>query len=333
MTDPTDQTEDFSVEPAHAEPRLKHLPISIFAIIMGLSGLTLATERLEKTHNMGHGISPFLLGVTSVVFLVLLIIYGLKCVRFSDDVKAEWKHPVRLAFFPAISISVILVATAALPFNTGLAHTLWLVGASLHILATLLIVNAWINRPSFEAPHLNPAWFIPAVGNVIVPIAGSGLGYMELSWFFFATGMLFWLVLLTLVFNRLIFHKPMPARLVPTLMILVAPPAVAFVAYMKLTGTLDPFGRVLYGAVILFALIVLTQVPKLIKLPFALSWWAYSFPLAAMVIATFVMHEATKIAGYAFLANCLYGLLLAVIAGLLVRTAMAISRHEICQPE
>jgi tellurite resistance protein len=34
-------------------------------------------------------------------------------------------------------------------------------------------------------------------------------------------------MLLTLVFNRIIFHDPLPGKLQPTLVILIAPPAVA----------------------------------------------------------------------------------------------------------
>lgn len=54
---------------------------------------------------------------------------------------------------------------------------------------------------------LTLAWFIQVVGNVLVPVAGVPLGFVDVSWFFFSIGMFFWLILMTLVFNRMIFHQ------------------------------------------------------------------------------------------------------------------------------
>ena len=43
----------------------------------------------------------------------------------------------------------------------------------------------------------NP-WFIPVVGNIIVPIAGVDDAPAEVSWFFFSFGLIFWIALFTL---------------------------------------------------------------------------------------------------------------------------------------
>ena len=316
-----------------AEPRLKHFPISFFALVMGLSGLTLATERLEKTLGVAHGISLLLLVVAALVFAVLAVFYGLKVVRYFDAVKWEWNHPVRIAFFPAVSISIILLATAALPFSARVAFVWWTIGATLHLIGTLSVVSAWISHRTFETPHLNPAWFIPAVGNVLVPLVGGQFGYVEMSWFFFAVGLTFWIVLLTLVFNRLIFHAPLPERLFPTLVILIAPPAVAFVSYLRLENELDPFARILYYAAVLFFLVLVIQLPRLIRLPFALSWWAYSFPLAALTVATLLMAEKTNSGGLELFGYGLFAFLVAVIAILIWFTVKAIANHKVCVPE
>jgi tellurite resistance protein len=152
------------------------------------------------------------------------------------------------------------------------------------------------------------------------------------SWLFLSVGLLFWIVLLTIVFNRLIFHHPMPPHLLPTLCILIAPPAVAFLAYESLAGEVDGFARLLYYPAVVFFLLVAIQVPRLVKLPFALSWWAYSFPLAALTVATFVMAEKTGLAVFAAGGIALYALLLGVVGWLVVRTVVAIRRHGICKP-
>ena len=267
------------------------------------------------------------------VFCVIALLYLAKAVKYPQAVVQEWKHPVRIAFFPAVSISILLIATALHAHGIEAARGLWMIGAALQAVLTVSVISGWISHRAFEVGQLTPAWFIPAVGNVVVPVAGARLGYVELSWFFFATGMVFWVVLLTLVFNRLIFHNPIPAKLFPTLVILIAPPAVAFLAYVNLTGQIDSFARILINAGYLFTLLIVVQVPKLARLPFALPWWALSFPLAAMTIASFLFARMTGSGAHEAIGWVLLVVLVSVVLKLVVRTALAISRNEICVPE
>jgi tellurite resistance protein len=153
------------------------------------------------------------------------------------------------------------------------------------------------------------------------------------SWFFFSVGIVFWLILLTLIFNRLIFHNPLAGRLFPTMVILIAPPAVGFIAYTRLVGDIDPFARVLYYAAVMFAVLLLTQLPKMARLSFALSWWAYSFPIAALTIATFLYAEMTHSDWHRYAGYGAFAILGLVIMLLLVRTIVAITGAEICEPE
>nr|WP_319484385.1 SLAC1 anion channel family protein [uncultured Cohaesibacter sp.] len=318
---------------ARTPSRLEHFPNAFFAMVMGLAGFTLATERIEKSLGVEHSISLFLLIFTGIVFALLLGFYLAKAVRYPEAILWEWNHPVRLCFFPAASIGLILMGTALAPFSPQLSFGFWAVGAALHLLGTLAVLSTWIGHRNFELMHLNPAWFIPVVGNILVPIAGARLGYIEISWFFFAIGILFWIVLLTLVFNRLVFHNPLPQRLLPTLMILIAPPAVGFVSFVTMTGEISPFSRVLYYTGVFFFLIILLQLPKLSRISFAMSWWAYSFPMAALTISTLLYAEKIQSAFHEKLGLVLFALLVLVIIGLLVRTARAILGNEICQPE
>jgi tellurite resistance protein len=253
--------------------------------------------------------------------------------RHPAAVSAEWHHPVRLAFFPTITISLLLMATAIHGYRPDLALPIWLVGVAGQGVLTVAVISGWISHRAFEVGHLTPAWFIPAVGNVIVPLAGASLGWVEISWLFFSAGMIFWLILLVLVFNRLIFHAPIPARLFPTLVILIAPPAVAFVSYVRLVGGVDAFAHMLLSGAYVFAILVLVQVPKLMRLPFALSWWALSFPLAALTVASFVYGRAQDSTAHLVIGVLVLVTLSLVVLGLLWRTGLAILRDEICRPE
>ncbi len=326
------QTEPQVAAPA-VHSRLEHFPIGFFAVVMGLAGLTLATLRFEHATGAGQIASKAFLAVTIAAFVAIAVTYVVKALRHPAAVRGDWNHPVRISFIPAISIGVVLIGTAALPIWPALGAPAWMIGSALHLVVTLAVVSAWISHRAFEAVHLNPAWFIPAVGNILVPIAGMRLGYTEVSWFFFSVGILFWIVLVTLVFNRLIFHAPLPERLMPTLMILVAPPAVGFVAWTALQGGLDPFGRILYYGGVLFALIFATQIGKVSRLPFMITWWAYSFPLAALTISTFVYADLAGLAAARMIAYVLYGLLALAIAVLVARTVAGLANGQLMKPE
>lgn len=319
----------------HTAPaaRIVHYPVTFFAIGMGMMGLTLATRAAEHALDLPRLASPWVLALSVFLLCAVAIGYAVKAIAHPAEVKAEWNHPVRIAFFPAISISLLLLATALLEPAPQIAHVVWLAGTALQGVLALSVISAWIGHRPFQPGQLTPAWFIPAVGNVIVPLAGARLGYMEISWLFFSGGLIFWVVLLTLVVNRLMFHDPLPGRMVPTLMILVAPPAVAFTAWLRLNTEVGPFGHFLLSAAYVFALIVATQAAKFRKMPFALSWWALSFPLAALSIASFGYAEAAGSAPHRLIGLGLLALLGAVVIGLILRTALAIRAGEICLPE
>lgn len=319
----------------HTAPavRIAHYPVTFFAIGMGMMGLTLAIRGAEHAFGLSRLVSPWVLGLSVVLLCAVAVGYAAKALAHPAEIKVEWKHPVRIAFFPAISISLLLLAAALLEPMPQMAHVVWLVGTALQGVLALSVISAWIGHRALQPGQLTPARFIPAVGNVIVPLAGARLGYTEISWLFFSGGLVFWVVLLTLVVNRLMFHDPLPGKMVPTLMILVAPPAVAFTAWLRLNGEVGPFGHFLLSAAYVFALIVATQLGRFRAIPFALSWWALSFPLAALTIASFGYAEAANSGAHRLIGLSLLSVLLAVVMGLLLRTGLAIRAGSICLPE
>lgn len=312
------------------QSRLKNFPIAWFSTVMGMSGLSIAWNRAEYFFNPGFCLSSMLLGLTTLWFLVLTAIYATKIARYPADVIAEIRQPVKLAFFPTFPISLILLSIGYLQPAPDTSFWLWTLGTLLQLGLTLYVLSSWIHHDQYEISHLNPAWFIPVVGNILVPIAGMHHATPEISWLFFSLGLFLWPVLTAIIFYRLIFHTALPERLLPTLFIFIAPPAVGFISWFNLTGGLDSFGRLLYSVAIVFTLLLFSQINRFRRIPFFLSWWAYSFPMAAMTIATFLMARATGQAIYAWIGEGLTALLSILIAMLLWLTIRAVSRREIC---
>ncbi|MBK1703713.1 SLAC1 anion channel family protein [Halochromatium glycolicum] len=313
--------------------RLRHFPASFFAMVMGLAGLTISWEKAQQILQLELGLVPWLLAFTAAVFVLIALLYGAKLVLHRDAVLEELRHPVRLNFFPTLSISLLLLSIALLSSRPQLSLVLWAVGAATQLALTLYIVGDWMHGTRFQVHHLNPSWFIPAVGNVLVPIAGVPLGFVDLSWFYFSAGFLLWSVLMISVFYRVLFHHPLEARLMPTLFILIAPPAVGFIAYSRLVDELDVFAHALYFAALFLTLLLLVQAPRFLRLRFYLSWWAYSFPLAAVSIAMMVMYERTGTVLHRDLAIGLLMMLSGIVLLLLVSTVTAVLQRRICVPE
>ncbi len=319
--------------PPQTISRLKSFPISWFAMIMGLSGFSIAWMRAEHILHLPFAVSPILLSVTIALFAGLTAVYLLKIIRYPEAVQGEINHPVKIAFLPTFSISLILLSIALLQGSTAVSFWFWAVGTCLHFIFTLYILSSWVHQNKYEIKHLNPAWFIPVVGNILVPIAGVQHAPMEISWFFFSIGLFFWPVLTGIIFYRLIFHQSLPERFIPTLFIFIAPPSVALLSWYNLTGTIGEFGLILYYVALFFFILVAVQAKYFIKIKFFLSWWAYSFPIAALTIATLLM---AKESGRSLFTWCGAGLLAALtllVILLVLQTAKAVSQKTICVEE
>ena len=320
------------VEP-HSEERLAHLPVSIFSTVMGLTGLAIAWQKASNALGIPASVWQSIACIASALFLGLILTYAVKLIRFPQEVAMEWRHPVRVNFFPTISICLLLISIVWLETAPPVSLFFWVAGTLIHLAFTFAILSSWMYHTHYDIKHANPAWFIPVVGNLFVPICGVHFAPPELGWFFFSIGMVFWIVLMTIVFYRIFFHEPIQARLMPTLFILLAPPAVGFIAYGSLVPQLDGFARVLYYTAIFLTLLLGSNVLGFIRGGFFLSSWAYSFPLAAMSIASFAMAKRSGMEFFQWVGATILVVVSLIIIVLITKTIGAIRRRAICVAE
>ena len=319
---------------AGTSSKLLHFPVAFFAMIMGTLGLTLAWQKAVVVLGVPAIVPHLLLSFSAIVFASIVIAYLLKIIRHASAVINEFNHPIKMSFFPAFSIGMILMSIATLEVSAELSRFLWVLGSTLQLLFTLNVLTRWIHHPGFQIAHSTPAWFIPVVGNILVPIAGVEHGFYEVSWFFFSIGIVYWIVLKTLIFNRIIFHEPLPERLLPTLFILIAPPAVGFLSYLKLNhNEVDSFARILFYTASFLVLLLTTQFARFSRIQFFMSWWAYSFPLAAFTIATQIMFSKTGSPVFGILSYLMLIIVSCVVLLLLYKTLKAVISGQVFQPE
>lgn len=311
---------------------IAYFPIGLFASVMGLSGLSIAYQRFEQIFDVRLGIGQLLLVVSYVVFSAAGLIYLGKLLLHTRQAAEEFNHPVKVSFFPAISISLLLLSVASLEVWREAAQYVWVCGAVAQLVFTIVIMSRWL-RGSIEITNANPAWFIPVVGNIIVPIAGVDFAHKEIGWFFFSIGLFFWFVMVTVLFQRLIFYKPLPPKLLPTLFILAAPPAVGFIAYVRLTGEMDVFARILFYIAVFFVILLFSMARSFAGMKFFVSWWAYTFPLCAVTIASILAYKLTGLVLLAWLAKLLLVVTTLIVGTVALKTLQAFGNKSVCIPD
>ena len=313
--------------------RLKNFPIMMFAIIMGLSGLTIVYEKAHELFGMPSIIGTCLLTLDVTIFSIIALLYLSKSLKYFSEVKKEFIHPVRVNFFAAVSISFLLISIAFHPVNKDIAYYCFMIGMILQTFFTFKIISFWINK-NLELHHSNPAWFIPIVGNVLVPVAGNGFIDSNLLMYYFSIGMFFWIILTAILINRIIFHHQLADKFLPTLFIFIAPPAIAFIAYIKMNGgEFDMFASALYNLALFFIFLLLFMYKNFLNLKFFISWWAFTFPLTAVTIASMLAYKLTHIAIYSYLAYFFMILSTLVVLFVAVKTVQHMFKGEICIEE
>ena len=310
-------------------PRLMHFPIMMFAIVMGLSGLTLMYQKAALWLGFPSHIATILTTIDTLIFTIISLTYFIKLLLYPNSVKAEITHPVRLNFFAAFSISLLLLASIYHEINLHVATVFWYFGAVFQTFFTFYTISFWFNQ-TMDIQHSNPAWFIPIVGNVIVPIGGFGIVDTAILLYFFCVGIFFWVIFLAIIINRIIFHHQLAEKFLPTLFIFIAPPAIGMVSYVKITAHFDLFANFLYNIGLFFTLLLLFMGKNFTKLKFFISWWAFTFPLAAMSIASLLAYHHTKSPAYAYISYGLIWITTSIVMLVGVQTVRYIRKKEIC---
>lgn len=316
--------------------QLEYLPVALFGSVMGLSGLSVAWRLAAARYGAPQWVQAAIAVLAVLAFAAVGTAYLVKAVAAPDAVRAEFRHPIAGNLFGTMIISLLLlpivIAPIPSPLALPIAQGMWIIGAVAMIGFAWLIIDRWMGNRQ-QVTHATPAWIVPVVGLLDVPLALPGLGLPPLPGLMIAClaiGMFFAVPLFTMVFSRLLFETPLPEGLQPTLLILVAPFAVGFSTYVATTGTVDLFAEALYSLTLFLLTVLLGRLRLVLRCcPFRVSWWAVSFPLAASAATAVRFADARPGLFTDAIALTLLVLASAVIAGLLVRTLVGVTRGEL----
>lgn len=309
-----------------------HLPLPLFAVPMGIGGLGLAWREAGHTLGAPVAVGEALLALTGLFWLLIAGLHIARSLRHPEMLAADLKHPIRSAFVGAVTIGAMIVAGGLIPHAPGLASGLWLVAVVFHLGIGVWTVRGLLTAPR-EAATLTPPLLIPLVGNILAPVFGAKLGYTDLSWVLFGLGSLLWVLVQPSIINRIATGPTMPDRLRPTLVILLAPPAVGSLALANLTGGFGPAASAVFGLAAFFAAVLLTLTPIFLRIPFAMSWWGYTFPSAAFAVATVAFGHGHPSTAMTIVSWTVLALATAIVTTVTAVTLRAAARGELLLPE
>lgn len=301
---------------------------------MGVSGLCLAWRQASRQFGMSPWIDGAVGGIAIAIFFLLCLAYAAKALIHPQAVRNEFRHPIAGNFFGTASIAVLLISSVVAPLSGSASQALWVLGAASTFALAFTLVSRLL-RGKVDAGHALPAWLIPGVATLDVVVAGGTAPQAwarELNLISLAVGTMVALVFFTMIMSRLIHHhEKLASEMVPSLMILIAPFEVGFLAYTNFFQRVDTFAAMLFyfGLFIFLALVF-----KVFRrgIPFAAGWWALSFPVAALSNAALRYADHVRWLPVTVLAIATLAFLSVLIAVLLVRTTQILLDGRLLGP-
>ncbi|MDM3886831.1 SLAC1 anion channel family protein [Pseudomonas sp. BCRC 81390] len=262
---------------------IKNLPINLFGSVMGLAGLSLAWRLSGQYFAIGGELGEAIGAFAGLVFVLLTLGYLTKWFKHPEAVRGEFNHPVASNFFGTVTIALLLLSAVVAPYSPLVGEALWVVGSVLTVLLAVLVISRLLSGAQ-DTLNAVPVWLIPGVATLDIAVTGAHMPMVwaaEFNLFALAVGAVLALVFYTRIFSRLVHQAPLAKGMVPSLMVLIAPFEVGFLAYTNVFGEIDRFSSVLFYFG-LFLFVVLSFKVFRRDVPFAPSWWAISFPIAAL---------------------------------------------------
>lgn len=261
------------------------IPVSFFAMVMGLFGLGNCWRTAAKLWQLSAIVSEVILAIALILWLIFLVGYIYKWCYYREASIAEWHHPIQGFFFPVLPISTLLMALTIAPYSNSIAQMLFGLGATGQVSFSLYRTDLWPIGRSWRT-RLMPAAYFPLVGsNLVSSIVASTLGYRGLASLFLSIGVVAWLRLEPAMWRWIYARRELPQPLRPSLGIQLAPPVLSGLAYLNLTeGPPDLILWLLFGYGLLQSGMLLWVSSWIRQQAFAPSYWAFTFSTAALAL-------------------------------------------------
>ncbi len=253
--------------------------------------------------------------------------------------------------FMTVGAGTLLVGHDLIGMRAAIAVDLilWTLGTVGGLLASAAVPYLMFTRHELTSESTFGSWLMPVVPPMVSAATGAALiahvpaGQARLSlllacYAMFGLSLVASLITITLVWSRLAYHRVGPARLVPTLWIVLGPLGQSITAANLLANVApgvirEPYATtlqatgILYGvpvwgfAALWFAIAAaITLRTARSGLPFSLTWWSFTFPVGTFVTGTSELATHSGAGALAWIAVALYVFLLGAWVTVATRT-------------
>lgn len=285
-----------------------------FAAVMGTGIVATAAVGLPVHHAVIDVFARFIWLLAASLLLILITVNVRQWIRRPSTARAHLNDPVLSHFYGAPAMALMTVGAGALlvgrdligtPAAMAVSMTLWIAGTVLGLWTTVAVPRRM--HHTYRGPAFG-GWLMPVVPPMVSAAAGGGLvPYLPASlhtpmrltcWALFAIALAASLPLIALIVRNVATGRLGTAATIPTLFIVVGPLGQSATA----AQTLAPHGTfaVAYGVPVLAAAAVwlivaatLTARTARQDMPFALTWWSFTFPVGTVVTGTSGIAAAT----------------------------------------
>ena len=257
---------------------------NLFGISFGITGLAQAWGSAARYFDVPTTPSDVFFVVAAVTYSATLILYVGDVTR-TRRARTELEDPISSPFIVLLGLVPMLLGVAL----AGRAHDLGVAVFAVSLVFTIgvggLMVGQWVVS-GVPIDQWHPGYYLPtAAGGYLGALSSAALGFGDLAIVLFGYGTLSWLLLGSLPLQRALTPPRLPEPLVPTLAILVAPPAVAGVAWFEMNGNrVDAVALALGGYAVLMVLVQVRAVPTFRTVRFGAGYWAFSFSYAVVTV-------------------------------------------------
>lgn len=303
------------------------IPLGTLGIPLGLAGLAGAWGAISEYLGVPGAISEVVWIAAAVSWIWLIIAHTVRGARSNERLIDQLRHPAQGPLAALVPVVGMLLGAHL--------HVYWVAGGLVLTIASIVaaalyggwMLSFWLSG-NLKLESVHGGYFVPLVSaGLVAAIAAEEINLVPLAIASLAVGAFFWVVVFTLLFARMAFRSELPAPLLPSLAIIVAPPAVAGMGWFALSGEVGgPVGLSLAGLTAVFALVQLALVPRFLKLPFSLGFWSFTFPYAATVSYAADWLNATRPAGWEAIIVALVSVVTLFILTIAARSIILVAR-------
>lgn len=345
---PVVPSRSFLREIEHPSHVFRHIGPNWFAAVMGTGILATAAALLPFDWPLAKDLALLPWGLSVVMLLIIGAATVVHWLRHPAESRAHLADPAMAPFFGCVPMALLTVGSATLLVGSQalgihaavvVDSVLWVLGATLGLVVVITVPTSMIRRGDLDPRHAFATWLLAVVPPVVAASAGAplishlpGLELQQAMLFgcyaMVGISMLLAALTISLLWYRLIFIDGGPPRMVPTLWIVLGPLGQSVTALGLLgphAGELlpAPYGTglealgVVYGLPVWGFALAWMAIAALVTLRalrgglrFSLTWWSFTFPVGTVVTGTAVLAVQTGAREFAWLAVCIFALLL-----------------------